>query len=122
MFATQERSTDKEKPDEKRITKRCEHLPARDPPRVGRMRRRTCARHEGAREGVGASGSKSWPPDDTDETPRECIEQVWWLPDLIDLSENFCLDGYIACRIARRRQRPDSLRRSTRRDHRRGAG
>ena len=37
---------------------------------------------------------------DTGEDTEDCIEQVRWLLDLIDLSENLP-DGYIACRVAR---------------------
>ena len=36
--------------------------------------------------------------DDTDEDTEDCIEQVRWLLDLIDLSENLP-DGYLASRI-----------------------
>ena len=38
--------------------------------------------------------------DDTDEDTEDCIEQVRWLLDLIDLSENLP-DGYLASRIGR---------------------
>ena len=37
---------------------------------------------------------------DSVEPTEDCIEQVRWLLDLIDLSENLP-DGYIACRVAR---------------------
>ena len=36
--------------------------------------------------------------DDPDEHTEDCIEQVRWLLDLIDLSGNLP-DGYLACRI-----------------------
>ena len=37
--------------------------------------------------------------DDPDEHTEDCIEQVRWLLDLIDLSENVP-DGYLASRIS----------------------
>ena len=38
--------------------------------------------------------------DDTDEDTEDCIEQVRWLLDLIDLSENLP-DRYLASRIGK---------------------
>ena len=98
-FATQEQiDKDKEKPDEKRITKRCEHP-------VCAIRLEWTDAQENARgtkalvKALGPLPSKIR-LDDTDEDTEDCIEQVRWLLDLIDLSENLP-DGYIACRIAR---------------------
>lgn len=98
-FATQEQiDKDKEKPDEKRITKRCEHP-------VCAIRLEWTDAQENARgtkalvKALGPLPSKIR-LDDTDEDTEDCIEQVRWLLDLIDLSENLP-DGYITCRIAR---------------------
>ena len=53
--------------------------------------------HEGAREGVGAAASKTR-LDDPKEDTEDCIEQVRWLLDLIDLSGNLP-DRYLVSRI-----------------------
>ena len=98
--ATQEQiDKDKEKTDdEKRITERCNHP--------------ICAiRLEWANALENAQGTKALVKalgplpsktrlDDTDEDTEDCIEQVRWLLDLIDLSENLP-DGYLASRIGR---------------------
>ena len=99
-FATQEQSDkDREEPDnDKRITERCNHP--------------ICAiRLEWANALENAQGTKALVKalgplpsktrlDDTDEDTEDCIEQVRWLLDLIDLSENLP-DGYLASRIGR---------------------
>ena len=97
-FATQEQiDKDKEKPDDaERITKRCEHP--------------SCAiRLEWTNAMENARGTKALVKalgplpsktrlDDSDEHTEDCIEQVRWLLDLIDLSGNLP-DGYLASRI-----------------------
>ena len=99
-FATQEQiDKDREEPDnDKRITERCNHP--------------ICAiRLEWANALENAQGTKALVKalgplpsktrlDDTDEDTEDCIEQVRWLLDLIDLSENLP-DGYLASRIGR---------------------
>ena len=96
-FATQEQiDKDQEKPDEKRITKRCEHP-------ICKIRLEWTDAQENARgtktlvKALGPLPSKTR-LDDPDEHTEDCIEQVRWLLDLIDLSENVP-DGYLACRI-----------------------
>ena len=106
-FATQEQiDNDKQKSDgekqksdgDKRITKRCEHP-------ICAIRLEWTNALENARgtkalvKALGSLPSKMR-LDDPDEHTEDCIEQVRWLLDLIDLSENLP-DGYIACRIAR---------------------
>ena len=99
-FATQEQiDKDREEPDnDKRITERCNHP--------------ICAiRLEWANALENAQGTKALVKalgplpsktrlDDTDDDTEDCIEQVRWLLDLIDLSENLP-DGYLASRIGR---------------------
>ena len=99
VFATQEQiDQDKEKPDEKRITKRCEHP-------ICAIRLEWTDAQENARgtkalvKALGPLPSKTR-LDDTDEDTEDCIEQVRWLLDLIDLSENLP-DRYLASRISR---------------------
>ena len=97
-FATQEQiDKDKEKPnDVKRITKRCNHP-------ICAIRLEWANALENARgtkalvDALGPLPSKTR-LDDTDEDTEDCIEQVRWLLDLIDLSENLP-DGYLASRI-----------------------
>lgn len=97
-FATQEQiDKDREKPDDKRITKRCEHP--------------ICAIHlEWTDAQENARGTKALVKalgplpsntrlDDSDEYTEDCIEQVRWLLDLIDLSGNLP-DRYLASRIS----------------------
>ena len=100
VFATQEQiDKDREEPDnDKRITERCNHP--------------ICAiRLEWANALENAQGTKALVKalgplpsktrlDDTDEDTEDCIEQVRWLLDLIDLSENLP-DGYLASRLGR---------------------
>lgn len=100
VFATQEQiDKDREEPDnDKRITKRCNHP--------------ICAIHlewtdaqENARgtkvlaKALGPLPSKTRLAD-SDEHTEDCIEQVRWLLDLIDLSENLP-DRYLVSRIGR---------------------
>ena len=106
-FATQEQiDKDKEKSDvEKRITKRCEHP--------------ICAiRLEWTDAQANARGTKALMKalgplpsktrlDDSDEHTEDCIEQVRWLLDLIDLSENLP-DRYLASRIGENADGDDS--------------
>ena len=96
-FATQEQiDKDQEKPDEKRITKRCEHP-------ICKIRLEWTDAQENARgtktlvKALGPLPSKTR-LDDPDEHTEDCIEQVRWLLDLIDLSGNLP-DGYLASRI-----------------------
>ena len=97
-FATQEQiDKDKEKPnDVKRITKRCNHP-------ICAIRLEWANALENARgtkalvDALGPLPSKTR-LDDPDEDTEDCIEQVRWLLDLIDLSENLP-DGYLASRI-----------------------
>ena len=98
VSATQEQiDKDKEKPnDVKRITKRCNHP-------ICAIRLEWANALENARgtkalvDALGPLPSKTR-LDDTDEDTEDCIEQVRWLLDLIDLSENLP-DGYLASRI-----------------------
>ena len=97
-FATQEQiDNDKQKSDDvKRITKRCKHP-------ICAIRLEWTDAQENARgtkalvKALGPLPSKTR-LDDPDEHTEDCIEQVRWLLDLIDLSKNL-LDGYLACRI-----------------------
>ncbi len=96
-FATQEQiDKDQEKPDEKRITKRCEHP-------ICKIRLEWTDAQENARgtktlvKALGPLPSKTR-LDDPDEHTEDCIEQVRWLLDLIDLSRNLP-DRYLASRI-----------------------
>ena len=97
-FATQEQiNKDKEKPNNvERITKRCDHP-------ICAIRLEWTDALENARgtktlvKALGPLPSKTR-LDDPDEHTEDCIEQVRWLLDLIDLSKNL-LDGYLACRI-----------------------
>ena len=96
-FATQEQiDKDKEKPDDKRITKRCDHP-------ICAIRLEWTDAQENARgtkalmKALGPLPSKTR-LDDSDERTEDCIEQVRWLLDLIDLSENLP-DRYLASRI-----------------------
>ena len=98
-FATQEQiDKDQEKPDEKRITKRCEHP-------ICKIRLEWTDAQENARgtktlvKALGPLPSKTR-LDDPDEHTEDCIKQVRWLLDLIDLSGNLP-DGYLASRIRR---------------------
>ena len=100
MSATQEQiDKDREESNnDKRITKRCNHP-------ICAIRLEWTDAQENARgtkalvKALGPLPSNTR-LDDTDEDTEDCIEQVRWLLDLIDLSENLP-DGYIACRIAR---------------------
>ena len=97
-FATQEQiDNDKQKSDDvKRITKRCKHP-------ICAIRLEWMDAQENARgtkalvKALGPLPSKTR-LDDPDEHTEDCIEQVRWLLDLIDLSGNVP-DGYLACRI-----------------------
>ena len=104
-FATQEQidndkqksDGEKQKPDdEERITKRCKHP-------ICAIRLEWTDALENARgtkalvDALGPLPSKTR-LDDPDEHTEDCIEQVRWLLDLIDLSKNVP-DGYLACRI-----------------------
>ena len=98
-FATQEQiDKDQEKPDKKRITKRCEHP-------ICKIRLEWTDAQENARgtktlvKALGPLPSKTR-LDDPDEHTEDCIKQVRWLLDLIDLSGNLP-DGYLASRIRR---------------------
>ena len=99
-FATQEQiDKDKEKPNNvERITKRCDHP-------ICAIRLEWTDAQENARgtktlvKALGPLPSKTR-LDDTDEDTEDCIEQVRWLLDLIDLSENLP-DGYLISRISR---------------------
>ena len=97
VSATQEQiGKDKEEPEEKRITKRCEHP-------ICAIRLEWTDAQENARgtkalvKALGPLPSKTR-LDDTNEDTEDCIEQVRWLLDLIDLSENLP-DRYLASRI-----------------------
>ena len=98
VSATQEQiDKDTEKSDdEKRTPERCNH------PICG-IRLEWTDAQENARgtkalmKALGPLPSKTR-LDDTDEDTEDCIEQVRWLLDLIDLSENLP-DGYLASRI-----------------------
>ena len=106
-FATQEQiDNDKQKSDDgkqksdddKRITKRCNHP-------ICAIRLEWTDAQENARgtktllKALGLLPSKTR-LDDPDEHTEDCIEQVRWLLDLIDLSGNLP-DGYLASRISR---------------------
>ena len=106
-FATQEQiDNDKQKSDDgkqksdddKRITKRCNHP-------ICAIRLEWTDAQENARgtktlvKALGPLPSKTR-LDDSDEYTEDCIEQVRWLLDLIDLSGNLP-DGYLASRISR---------------------
>ena len=104
-FATQEQiDNDKQKSDsenqksdgDERITKRCEH-----PICVIRLEWTNALENaRGTKALMNALGplpSKTR-LDDPDEHTEDCVEQVRWLLDLIDLSENLP-DGYLASRI-----------------------
>ena len=105
-FATQEQiDNDKQKSDDekqksddaKRITKRCKHP-------ICAIRLEWTDAQENARgtkalvKALGPLPSKTR-LDDPDEHTEDCIEQVRWLLDLIDLSGNLP-DGYLASRIS----------------------
>ena len=97
VFATQEQiDEDKEKPDEKRITKRCKHP-------ICAIRLEWTDAQENARgtkalvKALGPLPSKTR-LDDPKEDTEDCIEQVRWLLDLIDLSGNLP-DRYLVSRI-----------------------
>ena len=98
VFATQEQiDKDREEPNnDKRITKRCEHP-------ICAIRLEWTDAQENARgtktlvKALGPLPSKTR-LDDSDEYTEDCIEQVRWLLDLIDLSGNLP-DGYLASRI-----------------------
>ena len=98
-FATQEQiDNDKQKSDDvKRITRRCKHP-------ICAIRLDWTDAQENARgtkalvKALGPLPSKTR-LDDPDEHTEDCIEQVRWLLDLIDLSENVP-DGYLASRIS----------------------
>ena len=105
-FATQEQiDNDKQKSDDekqksddvKRITKRCKHP-------ICAIRLEWTDAQENARgtktlvKALGPLPSKTRLYD-LDEHTEDCIEQVRWLLDLIDLSENVP-DGYLASRIS----------------------
>ena len=90
---------DREEPDnDKRITKRCKHP-------ICAIRLEWTDALENARgtktlvKALGPLPSKTR-LDDTDEDTEDCIEQVRWLLDLIDLSGNMP-DRYLASRIRR---------------------
>ena len=97
-FATQEQiDNDKQKSDDdKRITKRCKHP-------ICAIRLEWTDAQENARgtkalvDALGPLPSKTR-LDDPDEHTEDCIDQVRWLLDLIDLSGNLP-DGYLASRI-----------------------
>ena len=106
-FATQEQiDNDKQKSDDekqksddvKRITKRCKHP-------ICAIRLEWTDAQENARgtkalvKALGPLPSKTR-LDDPDEHTEDCIEQVRWLLDLIDLSENVP-DGYLVSRIGK---------------------
>lgn len=106
VSATQEQiDKDREEPDnDKRITKRCKHP-------ICAIRLEWTDAQENARgtkvlvKALGQLPSKTR-LDDTDEDTEDCIEQVRWLLDLIDLSGNLP-DGYLASRIRRDADRVD---------------
>lgn len=100
VFATQEQiDKDREEPNnDKRITKRCKHP-------ICAIRLEWTDAQENARgtkalmKALGPLPSKTR-LDDSDELTEDCIEQVRWLLDLIDLSGNLP-DGYLASRIGK---------------------
>lgn len=96
-FATQEQiDNDKQKSDGEKTTKRCKHP-------ICAIRLEWTDAQENARgtralvKALGPLPSKTR-LDDPDEHTEDCIEQVRWLLDLIDLSGNLP-DGYLTCRI-----------------------
>ena len=98
-FATQEQiDNDKQKSDNEKTTKRCNHP-------ICKIRLEWTDAQENARgtkalvKALGPLPSKTR-LDDPDEHTEDCIEQVRWLLDLIDLSGNLP-DGYLASRISR---------------------
>ena len=106
-FATQEQiDSDKQKSDDEkqksndkeRITKRCNHP-------ICLIRLEWTDAQENARgtktlvKALGPLPSQAR-LDDSDENTEDCVEQVRWLLDLIDLSGNLP-DGYLASRISR---------------------
>ena len=99
-FATQEQiDNDKQKSDDvKRITRRCKHP-------ICAIRLEWTDAQENARgtkalvKALGPLPSKTRLDDPSKDT-EDCIEQVRWLLDLIDLSGNLP-DGYLASRISR---------------------
>ena len=99
VFATQEQiNKDREEPDnDKRITKRCKHP-------ICAIRLEWTDAQENARgtkalvKALGPLPSNTR-LDDSDEYTEDCIEQVRWLLDLIDLSANLP-DRYLASRIS----------------------
>lgn len=98
VSATQEQiDEDKEKPDDEKTTKRCNHP-------ICRIRLEWTDAQENARgtkalvKALGPLPSKTR-LDDPKEDTEDCIEQVRWLLDLIDLSENLP-DRYLASRIS----------------------
>ena len=104
-FATQEQIDDdkqksddgKQKSDNEKTTKRCKHP-------ICTIRLEWTDAQENARgtkalvKALGVLPSKTR-LDDPDEDTEDCIEQVRWLLDLIDLSGNLP-DGYLASRIS----------------------
>ena len=100
VFATQEQiDKDREEPDnDKRITKRCDHP-------ICAIRLEWTDAQENARgtktlvDALGPLPSQVRLTDPSKDT-EDCIEQVRWLLDLIDLSENLP-DRYLASRISR---------------------
>ena len=105
--ATQEQiDKDTEKSDdEKKTPERCNHS-------ICRIRLEWTDAQENARgtktlvDALGPLPSKTR-LDDSDEDTEDCIEQVRWLLDLIDLSENLP-DGYLASRIGENADGDDS--------------
>ena len=98
VFATQEQiDNDKQKSDNEKTTKRCKHP-------ICAIRLEWTDAQENARgtkalvKALGPLPSKTR-LDDPDEHTEDCIEQVRWLLDLIDLSGNLP-DGYLASRIS----------------------
>ena len=97
-FATQEQiDSDKQKSDNEKTTKRCKHP-------ICTIRLEWTDAQENARgtkalvKALGPLPSKTR-LDDPDEHAEDCIEQVRWLLDLINLSGNLP-DGYLASRIS----------------------
>ena len=98
VFATQEQiDKDREEPDnDKRITKRCDHP-------ICAIRLKWTDAQENARgtkalvDALGPLPSQVRLTDPSKDT-EDCIEQVQWLLDLIDLSGNLP-DGYLVSRI-----------------------
>ena len=100
VFATQEQiDKDREEPDnDKRITERCDHP-------ICAIRLEWTDAQENARgakalvDALGPLPSQARLAD-SDENTEDCVEQVRWLLDLIDLSENLP-DGYLVSRIGK---------------------